>query len=963
MMHPYRLFLSLFLLLIQTSAVFASGFVRVSNYPKQQYFGGPQNWCTVQDGRGKAYFGNRDGMLIFDGLRWKRAYLDNYTTVRSLMYDKESDRIYAGGSEELGYFTTDPATGNLKFTSVLSLFPKSRPSFSEIWNIYKTDDTVWFQADHYLFGLNQDKIRIYPVNGRVSTSSLIGSAIYVGLEDGNLLMLKNGVFYPVKGSEILKGKKISSILPYGNSGDILIATSVDGLFIYDGKSVSQFNSSLNDFLRKNQVFCATSQGPVYVFGTVNNGAVVTDINTGKVNYLNKESGLQNNTVLNARFDYSGNIWLCLDNGIDYAVYNSGINNLIGLNNSIGAGYTSYITGDRILFGTNQGLFSSSFPYSSSPEPPVMTRELMGQIWAITPTDHGLLISADAGIYHFDGNKFNYVEGSHGTYKAMPLPGNAENALASTYEGFHLLKFEQGRWNDTGLLSGCNDLSGNFFFDNEGNIWMPHWRRGIYRLSLDQASNSIKQIHLYNDRQGLPSNDNNSVASFDGKILFSTQNGIYAPDRDGRIVPDSVVNKALGDKKHGSLQTLSDGSLAYIDQRGIYICSKLADGSVGCHPVATGNFEDELISGYTHINLFSPNELIVSTQEGFNVVNPHYVGQGTWKPSPFVSAVYANQDSVVYMSTLSDKTSEIKLPYQLNSLKFEYGYPEFDKSANVEYSSFLENYEDDWSPYSKETSREYTQLSEGDYTMRLRVRDAASGEVREASLGFTISPPWYRSLTAKIIYLISIAILIVFLSSALRQWIDKGKRQAEMRKQQELDELRRRSEQEALVKDYEIASLKTEQLEQDIRHKSQELSSTAMNLIQKNEMLNDIVRQIDSLQKLVSKDSSSRAMIQKSLSRLQNSVEKSIGGDNNWDAFNKTFDVVYQDYTKKLSEKHPNLTKSDKRLCCYIRMGLSSKEIAPMINISYKSVEMARWRLRKKIELASDISLTDYLTAI
>lgn len=60
------------------------------------------------------------------------------------------------------------------------------------------------------------------------------------------------------------------------------------------------------------------------------------------------------------------------------------------------------------------------------------------------------------------------------------------------------------------------------------------------------------------------------------------------------------------------------------------------------------------------------------------------------------------------------------------------------------------------------------------------------------------------------------------------------------------------------------------------------------------------------------------------------------------------------------ERHPTLTAADKRLCCYIKMGLLSKEIAPLINISYKSVEMARYRLRKKIDLPPETTLTDYL---
>lgn len=74
------------------------------------------------------------------------------------------------------------------------------------------------------------------------------------------------------------------------------------------------------------------------------------------------------------------------------------------------------------------------------------------------------------------------------------------------------------------------------------------------------------------------------------------------------------------------------------------------------------------------------------------------------------------------------------------------------------------------------------------------------------------------------------------------------------------------------------------------------------------------------------------------------------------------DIVYGDYTRRLQDTYPQLTSSDIRLCCYIKMGLSSKEIAPLINISFKSVEMARYRLRKKLGLETSTSLSDYLSS-
>ena len=955
---------ALFCIIFCSFSSFGSGYFMVVNFPKEQYSAGAQNWCITQDALGKVYVGNRDGLLINDGARWKKAYLANYTTIRSLYYDEQNSRMYAGGSEELGYFTSDSISGNLVYTSILDLLPANRPVFSEIWNIYKLGDNVWFQADNYLFCYSGNSVSVLAIPERISTSAVIGNSLYIALEDGRLLKLSNGTFNQIKGSERLIGKKITAILPLGNHNDLIIGTAFDGLYRFDGESVIGFSTDINSFLANNQLFCAACDDNNYVFGTVNNGAVVIDFTTGQTNYMNKETGLQNNTILAADFDNAGNVWLCLDNGLDYVVCNSALNKLIGTNNSIGAGYCSMIENGNILYGTNQGLFSTPFPYHSAPTPPKFNQNLQGQIWSINPTPHGLLIGTDAGIYHYIDGQYNHLPHTAGTYMISPLADNSNLALASTYRGFCLLSFEKGKWSVRDFVDGCSDLNGKFLFAKDSTIWISHWRKGVYHLRLDSNSNKMTIISHFNSENGLPSDENNAVALFGDQVVFSTRDGFFTPTSDGQTIkPFEELNAALSEKYHGALQTLSDGSIAYFHPTGIYIVSQRADGGLICEKVASGKISEELLPGFTHLNLLPDGRMIISTQDGFNQITGVASNTRSWHPQPFVSAVYANQDSLVFASSIDGKSPHpIVLPYNLNSLKFEFAYPDFE-SGTAEYSSYLENYEQGWSQFSPEATREYTRLSEGDYVMHLRVRDNDTGQYREAALGFTITAPWYRSTLARICYVIALLLTLSLIGAAVKNRLELTRRQAELRNEKALDELRKQSEKEALVKDIEIANLKTEQLEQDILHKSRELSSTAMNLIRKNEILSDIATQLRDLQQLTSNESASRALIMRNIAKLQSSVEKSISGSNDWDTFNKNFDVVYNEFTQHLSELHPNLTTADRRLCCYIRMGLSSKEIAPLLSISAKSVEMARYRLRRKLELPEKKSLSDYLNTL
>ena len=176
-----------------------------------------------------------------------------------------------------------------------------------------------------------------------------------------------------------------------------------------------------------------------------------------------------------------------------------------------------------------------------------------------------------------------------------------------------------------------------------------------------------------------------------------------------------------------------------------------------------------------------------------------------------------------------------------------------------------------------------------------------------------------------------------------------------RKQSELDTMRRQAKEESLLKDYEIAELKGRQLEQDIKHKTAELSNITMNVVRKNEILLDISSRLEKLA-----GAESTADISRQLTRIQSIIRENINHDDDWRNFMHNFDAAYEDFTKRLQERHPDLTPTELRTCCYLKMGLSSKDIAPLFNISYRSVEMTRYRLRKKLGLSREDNLTEYL---
>ena len=102
---------------------------------------------------------------------------------------------------------------------------------------------------------------------------------------------------------------------------------------------------------------------------------------------------------------------------------------------------------------------------------------------------------------------------------------------------------------------------------------------------------------------------------------------------------------------------------------------------------------------------------------------------------------------------------------------------------------------------------------------------------------------------------------------------------------------------------------------------------------------------------------------KNLKSVITTISKNIDKDDTWNTFKESFDNVDKDFLKRIKALHPSLTPSDLKFCAYLRLNLSSKEIAPMLNISIRSIEIKRYRLRKKMNLLHDDGLVDYILSV
>jgi tetratricopeptide (TPR) repeat protein/DNA-binding CsgD family transcriptional regulator len=151
-------------------------------------------------------------------------------------------------------------------------------------------------------------------------------------------------------------------------------------------------------------------------------------------------------------------------------------------------------------------------------------------------------------------------------------------------------------------------------------------------------------------------------------------------------------------------------------------------------------------------------------------------------------------------------------------------------------------------------------------------------------------------------------------------------------------------------------LEKEQLQETMNHKQRELTSLTLQMLKKNELLQELKQNVNVLERKSTKDT------QEEVKKLKRMLQSQNRLDQDWSTFKVHFDGVHPNFFEKLAQ-HGNLTPQDVRHSSYIKMGLATKEIAQLMNISASSVQMARYRLKKKLSLQKEDDVYTFINSL
>lgn len=296
---------------------------------------------------------------------------------------------------------------------------------------------------------------------------------------------------------------------------------------------------------------------------------------------------------------------------------------------------------------------------------------------------------------------------------------------------------------------------------------------------------------------------------------------------------------------------------------------------------------------------------------------------------------ANSSQNTIYKTLSEKQ---KIPYDYNSIKI--GFSSKGIVTDNLYFQYKLDQLDDWSEPQKINKVIYERLIPGKYTFYLRTVDRLGNLSESIQIEFQILYPWYKTLWAYIGYML----LLVALGFLIWFLILKRYRNIHLRKIREREASRLRNQ--------------NSKLQLVVKEKDAELLSQTSSIIQKNELIFKIKDELD-----VFNEKYNNKNFQPLFLKINALLNNSLNSEDDWKSFLIKFEQKHSTFFKHLKTSYPDLTANDLKLCACLKLNLDSKEIASLMNISTRSIENNRSRLRKKLGLSSSQNLNDFFMFI
>jgi DNA-binding CsgD family transcriptional regulator len=918
------------------------------------YKGGMQNWMISESSEGFLYVANNYGLLEYDGSQWRFfGDVPGHTRTRSVFVDPLTHRIYTGGQNLLGFYDRNEL-GELQFNSLNHLIPEEISDFDDIWNIQKIGEQILFTTFEEVFVFNGREISVISSQEPFSYTFGVDNQIFTYATRSGLLKWNGDGFSPLH-PPIEGVQGFSGIIKESNNSYLLFSTD-QGAFRYENGTISPALTGQTSRFKESIINSAIRlRNGTIAIGTQNDGLYVLKPNGEMIYHLTKNKGLNNRTVLTLYEDRYQNLWVGSNNGIAYVELTSPFSVVDERNGLPGTGYTAAIHDNNFYFGTSTGLYVLNSTHKKNENPFELVANTEGQVYNLSKVNGDLILSHHTGAYLVEDKFAGHFFAETGTWRFLANPANGGQMIGGTYDGFYLFN-TSGSENTPELLMKIPNLresSRVFEFDRDSILWMTHGYKGVFSISALQSTEP--KIQFYGSENGFPSNILINVFKIADDLVFSAEKGIYRFNKaEQHFELDSVMTSLLGGEEHISyLKEDSFGNIYFISEQHVGVLKRDNLGRLTKELFPFEKINNLISDDLNNISILDHRNILIGARDGFLHYDPMAGQVNNGEINVVIKSMELIGDSTTRYELPANKADLFNFDESLKSIRFNFTSPDFSSIGHVKYSYQLLNFDQDWSPFTSATTKEYTSMPPGKYTFLVKAEDAY-GRVSEIErLTFQVHPYWYNSLIAYVMYVIATLALFGFVLYIM-ELNHRNRLEASEKNQQKILELKENELSEIAQKSEErISQLKNEKLKAEIEHKNRALATTTMHLVNKTDMMNGLKNR---LRNIVEHESD----VDKEIKQVIKELEKNETNADEWKNFEIHFDHAHSDFLKQLKEAYPELTQQDMKLSAFLRMNMSSKEIASLLNISVRGVEISRYRLRKKLGLDKSKNLVDFM---
>jgi len=896
-----------------TVKVYSQFQLPVENFQLNTIGASDQNWGVTRAEDGSVYVANTMGLLRFDGLVWNLYQLPNKTVIRSVL--ALGDKIFTGSYEEFGYWQWDEF-GDLKYNSLKTLVEGDQIKDQEIWKIKSIGDEVFFQSFGRLFKLKEQEISVLELPSLLISINVVDNQLYLSSKSNGIFILQDDVVVPVVDDEVLHKSNIISVSKKG--ANLFITTSLNGCFVYNKEEgLQEFKSEINNRIKEDLLnsFSVLEDGRM-VFGTIKNGLYIASNQGSVLFHFNRENSLENNTVLNHSTFDNKTLWIALDNGLS-KVFLDQPSYFKDKTGQLGVVYAVTEYQGKLFLGSNTGL------YFVQNDMLHFVEGSQGQVWFLKVIDGELICGHNSGTFLVSEKSFERISDFAGGWTLKAFPNRPNEYVIGSYIGLAHLKKVKGRWISTRLITTTMPFR-YVEFETPYVIWAAHAYKGLYRFKLNEDGSFDQMINFKN--KGLTSEYNVKIVNVNGGIRFKTNSGWMKYDEVlDELVEDDLLNNSIGSNSSILFSETSGTQVGIKNNQGIFIKEHILDtASVS---VVNPIIHKKILIGkelLTKVN----SKTIINIVDGFSYVNTF---EKDLKLQPArIAKIIVNQETVPL-------DYEVELPYRNNSIEIYFTAP---KNEAYQYQYRL-HHEDSWK--SLATNKLFLEnLKERNYNLEYRVVNSNLNYSETSQFNFEVLPPWYATTLGYFIFtLIGLLIVgLIYLYQRRKLKRKEAQIKADFDRKQKL--LLEEKEIEAQQK---LLELKANALKSELKLKSKRLADSAMELGKKNEAFQNLRNELLHNREYINNEYWLKKVIRQ--------INKEIEDKDQWALFERNFNQVHEEFFKKLAQINNKLTPKDLKLCAYIKMNLSNKEIAPLMNITVRGVETHRFRLKKKLDLKEE----------